>query len=161
MIRRVAAGLLVIALALAHAVSGAAEGNNSGENDRQELVLSQRFQRVIAGEMNAVQKGMHDLTSAIPAGRWDEIIAAARGMIDGYIIKKKLSEAEQAELEQSLPEGYRDIDREFRGAAVSVVHGAGARDMKAVNEGFYRLGESCIACHVRYAGKRFPGLHQK
>lgn len=159
--RGAAAGIPVIVLVTVLAVSGAAAGNDAGGSSEPELVLSQRFQRVIAAEMNAVQKGMLDLASSIPAGRWGDIITTGRGMINGYIMKKKLSEAEQAELKRSLPAGYRGLDGEFRDAALNMVRAAEALDMKAVNHSFYQLGETCIACHARYAQKRFPGFHQK
>ena len=118
--------------------------------------MSNKIRRVLAAEMNAIQNGMTNLVIAIPAGHWNDIVETAKKMNEGYIMKKKLSKEEQEQFQYSLPQGYREIDREFHGAAGKMIQAADKHDIELVTVYFYNLSETCIRCHSIYAKKRFP-----
>jgi hypothetical protein len=82
----VAAGILAAAVF----VHGAAAAE-SKEQTLFQLNLSQKILRVLKGEMNAIQNSMTNLSIAIPAGKWSDILETAEQMQAGYFLKKKLS----------------------------------------------------------------------
>ncbi len=142
----------IICLTFSHQVYG-----DQANNDSDKIQLSKKQHRLLSAEMNAVQKGMTVLSIAIPAGRWNEIDEIAGKMNEGYIMKK-LSSAELGEFNLALPEGYQVINREYHEMAYNIMKAAKSRSAEQVNLFFYRLNESCIQCHAKYAKKRFPGF---
>ena len=148
-------GVITAVFALCLATSnGRSEGRDSKAGP--ELNLKKQFQRLLAGEMNAIQNGMTNLVMAIPAGHWNDIMDTARKMNETYIINKKLSKEQKDEFEGSLPEGYRQMDSYFHEAAGQMIHAAEQRDLEEVSMYFHRLVKSCLQCHSHYARERFP-----
>ena len=126
--------------------------------ERTSLMLSTKLQRLLSAEMNSVQHGMTNLAIAIPAGDWNSVAETARAIRQGYIFNKKLSKQEMLEFIKSLPAGYNRMDQEYKQMAESMIDAAEKWDAEAVNMAFYKLNGTCIACHVKYAKKRFPGF---
>ena len=151
--RKIIAVVLLLTVGIIFNVSG---GNV--EADRAGINLSKKLRRILSAEMNAVQKGMTDIVIAIPAAKWDDIITTTRKMREGYIIKKKLSEKEMEEFNKSLPSGYKAIDDEFGKTADQLMQAAERHNGEQVNFYFYKLNETCISCHTKYANKRFPNF---
>lgn len=123
-----------------------------------EIPLPKKIHRVLSAEMNRVQNAMTNLAIAVPAGHWEDIIETAGKMKEGYIMETKLSKEEMEEFNNALPPGYRALDREYRDAAGRLRDASEKRDSEQVIFHFYKLTESCIRCHAKYATKRFPGL---
>ncbi len=144
----------ITCLTFSHQVYG-----DQANNDSDRIQLSKKQRRMLSAEMNAVQKGMTVLSIAIPAGRWNEIAEIAGKMNEGYIMKK-LSSAEVEEFNLVLPEGYKEINLEYHEMADNIMKAAKSRRGEQVNFFFYRLNESCMQCHAKYAKKRFPGFKE-
>jgi hypothetical protein len=123
-----------------------------------EIHLSKKLRRILSAEMNAIQNGMANLVIAIPAGHWNDIVETAKKMKGSYIMNKKLSKEQMREFYRSLPSGYKEIDREFYETVGEMIHAAKEHNGERINFHFYKLNESCIKCHSKYAKKRFPNF---
>jgi len=157
---KIIAGLCIVVFAMCLATgSGQSEGTESKAAPA--LNLKKQYQRLLAGEMNAIQNGMTHLVLSIPAGHWNDIVDTARKMNETYIMNKKLSEDQKAEFAGSLPEGYRQMDSYFHEAAEQMIHAAEQRDLEEVSMYFHRLVKSCLQCHSHYAKERFPDFDMR
>ena len=127
-------------------------------------LLSPQLTELLVEEMQLIEQGAMSLIPAIAAGNWQEIERIGNTIHASYIMKKKLSPAQLAELHQSLPDAFQIMDRDFHRAAAMLAHAASMRNAEVVNFYFYKLTEACVSCHKRFAGHRFPGLvveHEK
>lgn len=150
----------VIMMAFIFLLFSPKDGRASDDSIKAEtgINLPAKIRRVLAAEMNAVQRGITSLAIAIPAGKWKDIVETGRGMKKGYVLKKKLSAGEYRKFQQSLPEGYRALDSEFNIITGRMVRAAEKYDMDLVTREFRTLIGNCVRCHSRYAEDRFPGL---
>ena len=155
MFRRVISAITISAVGFIFPFVNFAGGEDKGLS---EIPLPKKIHRVLSAEMNRIQNGMTNLAVAIPAGHWKDIIENSKKMKEGYIMKKKLSKEQMETFNNSLPPGYLELDREFQEAAGRLISASGERDGKKVSLHFYKLTESCIKCHAKYATKRFPDL---
>jgi hypothetical protein len=108
--------------------------------------------------MNALQNAMTNLAIAIPAGRLSEISETGRKMKEGYIMNNVLSKEQMAGFKSSLTQEYIEMDGAFQKAADTMMRAAKEHDLEKVSLYFYRLTESCVHCHLKYARQRFPDL---
>ena len=141
-----------------HLSAGGGRTEEVRGNNGSEIGLSKHLHRLLKAEMNAVQQGMTNLGIAIPAGRFSDIARTAEMMNKGYIMRKKLSAKQMAAFLNSLPDDYHAMDREYHEAAGKMVQAAVEKDIAGVNSSFFKLYESCITCHSKYAKKRFSGF---
>ena len=79
-------------------------------------------------------------------------------MRDSYVMKHQLSSAQRNAIHQSLPPTFIELDRGFHRSAGMLAHAAKSRNSELVNFYFYKLVDTCVACHSKYAGDRFPDL---
>ncbi len=70
---------------------------------------------------------------------------------------QKLADARREELEQDAPAAFLERDGEFHELAAGLADAARERRAPLVPIYFYKLTESCVGCHARYAAHRFPG----
>ncbi len=150
-------GLCAVGILLSVSVSlGHAEKITNHEGP--EINISKKLRRILSAEMNATQRSMNNLAIAIPAGHWDDIMENVKKMKEGYIMKKKLSTKQMEDFFGSLPAGYNEIDREFKKTVRDMITAAGEQNSERTNYHYFKLNESCIKCHSKYAKKRFPGF---
>lgn len=147
--------LCIIIVIIMTAVAACAEKNL---DEKTEIHLSKKVQRLLSAEMNRIQNGMTNLVIAVSAGKWDEISLVCEKMEKGYIMRQKLTEEQREEFNSSLSEGYKKINNEFKETLSHLVLAAGEHDGLLVNSYFSRLNKTCISCHSKYAKKRFPGF---
>jgi hypothetical protein len=120
--------------------------------------LSAGLRQLLVEEMVALQHGMEALVPAIISGKWDEIAELGEKMRNSYILKQKLTQSQADELHQSLPLSFREMDQEFHHDAAMLAHAADKKNPELVTFYFYRMTDTCLACHRKFATHRFPGL---
>ena len=95
---------------------------------------------------------------SLAAADWKSIEETSQNIRASYIMEKKLTDAHAKELEQALPENFKQLDREFHQRAEKLGAAAAAHDPELVAFQYSRLIESCADCHSAYAQTRFPGF---
>ena len=123
------------------------------------LQLPVDIKPLLLEEMQQLQQGMISLVPAIVSGNWDEIANIAKKMQHSYIMKQKLTSLQMQSLHQSLPLNFIDLDHNFHRLAGMLAHVAEEKKMELVNFYVYKLTESCVQCHSKYAQQRFPRLN--
>ncbi len=109
-------------------------------------------------EMNAIQQGMQALLPAIVSGNWQDATGIGSQLQKSYIMQKQLTEAQMEELHNALPPAFLELDQSFHHAAGMLAHAAQQRNAEVVSFYYYKLTDTCVACHRKFAGYRFPGL---
>jgi len=127
-------------------------------SSRHKVQFPAEVKQLFLQEMASLQAGMSSLVPAIVSGNWDEIAATGEQMNDSYIMKHKLSASQRKAIHQSLPPAFIEMDRGFHRSAGMLAHAAKKKNSELVNFYFYRLVDTCVACHSKYATDRFPEL---
>ena len=122
--------------------------------------LSPELRGLFRDEMVALQGAMLELVPAIVSGDTEAIARLAERMRAGYVLAQKLTDAQREELERALPAAFLERDGEFHELAGGLADAAREHQAALVPFYFYKLTESCVGCHARYAGHRFPGYAQ-
>lgn len=130
-------------------------------NEKTVVQLSPKLRQILTQEMQSVLGGMMALVPAISSGDWHEVAEIGKKIQDSYIMKQELSEAQLEELHHSLPFGFKDLDHSFHHAAGMLAHAAKQGNAEIVHFYFYKLNETCVKCHSRYATHRFPSFATK
>jgi hypothetical protein len=120
--------------------------------------LSPGLRQLLSREMVALQGGMQSLIPAIISGEWEEIAGLGEKIHDSYILKQKLTQSQVDELHHSLPPSFREMDQQFHHYAAMLAHAADNRNTELVTFYFYRMADTCLACHKKFATHRFQGL---
>ncbi len=126
--------------------------------EKSEIHLSKPVRRLLSAEMNRIQNGMTNLAIAVPAAKWSDIAQISQKMKEGYIMMQKLSKEQMKEFNASLPDGYKEINDEFHKTAGQLMHASKESNVWLVNSYYFKLNQTCIKCHAKYAKKRFPGF---
>ena len=122
------------------------------------LHLSPALMDLLKHEMSAIQEGMQALIPAIVSGNWQDVADIGDHIRHSYIMQQQLTDTQKEELHQSLPPAFLELDQSFHHSAGMLAHAAGMHDGELVNFYFYKLTDTCVACHRKFAGHRFPGL---
>ena len=128
------------------------------ENPADHLHLSPGLTQLLQQEMQAIQQGMQSLIPAIVSGNWEAVAETGDNIQHSYIMKQQLSGEQRQELQLSLPPGFLELDQSFHRSAGMLAHAARMKNVDVVNFYFYKLTDTCVACHTRFAVNRFPGL---
>jgi hypothetical protein len=122
------------------------------------LTLSPDLLELLREEMRGISGGVQALAPAIAIGDWKTITDTSARIKASYIMEQKLTAAQKEELETALPEVFKLMDANFHREAGNLGHAAEVRDGELTAFYFYRMVESCVACHSAYATTRFPDL---
>lgn len=122
------------------------------------LHLSPALMELLKQEMNAIQQGMQTLIPAIVSGNWQDVAETGEHIQHSYIMQQQLTDAQMEELHQALPPAFLELDQSFHHSAGMLAHAAKMHNAEVVNFYFYKLTDTCVACHRKFAGYRFPGL---
>jgi ribonuclease HII len=141
-------------------ISPALVVSSEGADKDDSLKLSKKHRRVLAAEMKILQRHMNRLAVAVPEGDWEQISATSIKMCERNIINKRLTDDERHEFNNSLPGDYLRIEQEFYKAAEMLAEAAENSNPQFVSLFYSKLNEHCIACHSRYAKRRFPGFRK-
>jgi len=122
--------------------------------------FSPEIQEMLTKEMVRLQNSMMQMMPAIAAGEWDRVATLADGMAMSHIMKQNLSQEQMASLHKGLPLAFKVLDNQFHDYAGMLSHVTRERHTELTTFYYYKLTETCIACHSQFAQKRFPGLTQ-
>lgn len=146
----VALGLLAVASTESGAAGSAAPAGS--------VVLSPGLTELLRQEMREIASGVQGVGLALATADWRAIEETSTRIRASYIMEKKLTSAQAAELSERLPDEFKRMDAEFHERAARLGHAAETRDPEAVAFQYSRLLESCAQCHAAYARERFPGF---
>lgn len=121
------------------------------------LQLSPDLRQLFQAEMRELLVGTRTIAESLPVANWESIATSAAAMRDSYVLEKKLTKAQEAELAK-LPGQFRVIDQAFHLRADKLVAAANARDAEAVSFQLSRLLDTCVSCHSSYAASQFPNF---
>ena len=154
-IRRTMVALLGVGICSAVACAHEPPGSND------DLGLSDDLRGLLQQEMREITAAGQALVVALASGDWKAIIGISEQINASYVMAKNLTDAQKHELEEKLPDRFRELDSDFHARAVKLGLAAAARDPEAVAFQYSRLLESCASCHAHYAQSRFPGFSPK
>ena len=126
-----------------------------------DLGLSDDLRELLQEEMREVTAASQALVVALASGDWKAIIGISEQISASYVMAKSLTDAQKHELEEKLPDRFKDLDSDFHARALKLAFAAAASDHEAVAFQYSRLLESCATCHAEYAKSRFPGFSSK
>lgn len=127
------------------------------ENPVDHLHLSTGLTKLLQQEMQAIQQGMQSLIPAIVSGNLEAVAETGDKIQHSYIMKQQLTTEQLQELQQ-LPPAFRELDQSFHRSAGMLAHAARMKNVDVMNFYFYKLTDTCVACHTRFAANRFPEL---
>ncbi|MFZ5523105.1 MAG: cytochrome c [Pseudomonadota bacterium] len=122
------------------------------------IKLSPDIQNLLRAEMREITTGVQGIAVSLATADWQAIQETSMKIRTSYIMEKKLTPAQAKELEQALPERFKQIDEEFHQRAERLGVAAAAHDPELVAFHYSRLVESCALCHAAFAKSRFPGF---
>lgn len=156
-IRLLAVFVLGCSLIAGSAQTHAAEDHST----RHAVVLSPDLLELLRAEMREITDGVQSVPLSLATADWESIRQTSSKISASYIMQKKLTPAQAAELERMLPERFKRLDAEFHQRAESLGAAAAAHDSELVAFQYSRLIESCARCHSEFASKRFPGFDSR
>lgn len=109
-------------------------------------------------EMAALQGAMLELLPAVIAGDWGTIGRIAGEIRSGFVLSRRLTEAQREELHRVLPPSFLERDGDFHRLADGLEAAARGRSPELTSFYVYRLVEGCVGCHSRFAQERFPAF---
>lgn len=128
------------------------------ENKHSEIRLSNDLLDLLRQEMLDIAKGIQTIALSLAIADWKSIQDTSIRIRDSYIMNRNLTPKQARELEQTLPEKFKELDAELHHRAEKLATAADAHDRELAVFQYSRLIESCTTCHSSYAGKRFPGF---
>lgn len=120
--------------------------------------LSPELRHLLSKEMKALQGGMQKIIPLMASGDVGEIAVIARKIKHSYILSQQITQKQKHELHTKLPIGFIKLDQGFHNYAAKLEHAAIENDRELLAFYFYKMTESCMACHSSYAQHRFPKL---
>lgn len=146
--------LVAGSLAVGSAGTCAAEGNPGN----QDLTLSPDLAELLRAEMREIATGVQGIALSLAAADWTAVRDTSEKIRASYIMEKRLTKAQAAELEEALPAPFKVLDARFHQRAARLAAAAAAHDAELAVFHYSRLIESCTQCHALYAARRFPGF---
>lgn len=134
-------------------------GQASTDHPRPEkLVLPNPLQAVLREEMRLIETGMGELLGHLAQGRKSAAIEVAERIQKSFVLKQELSGEDLQLLVSLLPEEFVTQDRGFHANAGKLAESVRQGDFASAVQIYGDMAQSCVSCHVRYAGNRFPTL---
>ncbi|MCK4840444.1 MAG: cytochrome c [Methylococcales bacterium] len=151
---------LSIVLLLIFSISACsfAEEKKDHQQTKQNFNIPMDIKLLLKKEMLAVEKGMQQLLSAIATGNWHKTTEIAKHIQASYIMKQQLTAEQKNRLHHHLPAQFIKLDQLFHQYAGKLAQAAELKDTDVVNFYFYKMTDSCVQCHSRYAKEVFPGF---
>lgn len=133
-------------------------GAQEARHESPVLQLSVPLRAAFIAEMQQVDANMQRIVVGLPRADWTALVEASHDIEGSFILEQKLTAEQRTELHRALPERFLAFDARFHDTAERL--GAAARKGDAELAAFYtyKLVESCVSCHARYALHRFPAF---
>lgn len=121
--------------------------------------LDPGVRELLRQEMRALAGAVDRVPSRLAQGDWEQLEKIGRDIHDSFILKQKMSASQRRHLRDTLPGGFKRMDKRFHEQAATLANSAGEEDARATVNTFRDLLQACVDCHRQYAPERFPGLH--
>ena len=148
LISAILTGTLIAGLGYAHAAEP--------PTATRDVKLSPGLLNLLRAEMREISGGVQGMALSIATADWKSIQDTSMKIRASYIMEKKLTPAQAAELKTALPERFKKLDADFHNRAEKIGAAAAAHDAELVVFHYSRLLESCAGCHSEFAKSRFP-----
>jgi len=79
----------------------------------QDIKLSPDLLNLLRAEMREIAGGIQGIALSLATANWTSIQETSTKIRASYIMEKKLTAAQTEELEQALPENFKQLDAEF------------------------------------------------
>lgn len=122
------------------------------------IALSPDTLMLLQAEMRELAVASQAMVISYVSGDWQSIQRISEQIRASYVMEQKLTDAQKQELEDRLPGSFKQLDAEFHARADKLESAAANANAELVAFHYYRLLESCAACHSEYAASRFPGF---
>jgi len=126
--------------------------------DKIGLQLSPGLMELLRAEMRELLIGVQSLPAGIATADWEKVAETSAQINASYILARKLTPEQRKELGTSLPTHFKRMDAQFHLEAKKLEAAARNHDAQLSSFYYYRMLESCTACHTAYAPSRFPGF---
>ncbi|MDT8403324.1 hypothetical protein [Sulfuriflexus sp.] len=126
--------------------------------DNIDLQLSSGVMELLRAEMRELLVGVQSLPAGIATADWEKVAETGAQINASYILARKLTPEQRKELGTSLPAHFKRMDAQFHLEAKKLEAAARNHDAQLSSFHYYRMLESCTACHTAYAPSRFPGF---
>ena len=123
--------------------------------------LSPEVRALLAQEMLHIEKGMQNIFSNIVKGEYENISKTAIDIENSFIFKRKLTNAQRAELKAKIPKSFIETDRSFHELAGKLANAAEFEEKENVQKYFTEMTQTCVKCHATYATHRFPAFKKE
>ena len=120
--------------------------------------LSGETRALLAEEMGHIEAGMKEVFSHMVKGEYDEVAKIAGDIQESFIFKKKLNDAQRAELKANLSKEFIALDRSFHETAGKMAEAAEFSDKEGIVSAYYEMSKKCVACHSQFATHRFTAF---
>ncbi len=121
--------------------------------------LSGDLRGLLSMEMLQIEQGMHKIFSHMVRGDYQEVNKIALNIRDSFILKRKLTKAQRAEL-RKLPKAFLQLDQSFHEAAGDLANAAEFGDKDTVVEYYQKMVGKCVQCHANFATHRFKNFEE-
>ena len=112
--------------------------------------LSKELRELLSSEMLQIEKGMHQIFSSMVRGEYEKVNKLALQIRDSFILRKKLTQSQKAELRQ-LPKAFLELDQSFHETAGDLANAAEFGDRDTVVEYYQKMTLKCVQCHATFA----------
>ncbi len=123
--------------------------------------LSPPTRALLIKEMQALASAMGRIHHAMVIGEHRTVATEAKAIHDSFVLAQELSDSQRQEIQTTLPTAFVSADRAFHELSARLVDAADEEDARAERLWFDEMTRACLACHQRFAGKRFPGLERE
>jgi mono/diheme cytochrome c family protein len=120
--------------------------------------LTPKLDRLLRQEMQAIDRAMGTIFSAIVTGDHTTVADKAERIHASFILKQNLTPADKRDLKAAVPKAFLKLDQAFHRDAAELAEAARAGDARRELAVFQKMGRACVTCHSRYVTDRFPGL---
>lgn len=156
-IKRLLLILLYTSIILAATVNAQEESH-----EQPSLQLSEPLMELLRAEMQAILAAIKLLPAGIATADWQSVATTSEQIRNSYLLQQKLSPEQRSELASKLPDYFKRLDAGFHLEANKLEMAARQHDPQLAAFHYYRMLESCTACHTTYASTRFPNFsHQE
>jgi cytochrome c556 len=145
---------LIVAMLLATSL-------NAQESKKGVEALSPEVRALLSQEMQHIQTGMQNIFSHIVKGEYEDVSKIAVDIEASFIFKRKLTNAQRAELKEKIPKSFIVTDRSFHELAGALANAAEFEEKDNIEKYFSEMTQTCVKCHSTYATHRFPNLKDK
>jgi hypothetical protein len=125
-----------------------------------QLPLSAELMGLLRAEMQALLGAVQTIPAGIATGDWHQVVETSAQVGASYILEQKLTASQRQELKDKLPALFKHMDAAFHAEAKKLEAAAKQHNAQLASFHYYRMLETCSACHADFASTRFPGFAQ-